>query len=98
MLVFSYLNQKLTILSDLYVKIYLTDRHPVCRHGRTTAVDERSEVSFSIPRGTLPWQPILRAKSTPPIHTLDLSSRAVREISACGEKCNRRRSVLLTGL
>jgi len=69
MLVFSYLNQKLTILSDLYVKIYLTDRHPVCRHGRTTAVDERSEVSFSIPQGTLPWQPILRAKSTPPQST-----------------------------
>jgi len=98
MLVFLIL-KKLTIFSDFYVKIYRTDLHSVCMDGsRTMAVDEPSEVIFSIPRGTLPWQPILWAKSTPPIHTLDLSSRAVREISACGEKCNRRRSVLLTGL
>jgi len=29
------------------------------------AVDERSEVRFSIPQGTLPWQPILWTKSRP---------------------------------
>ena len=34
------------------------------RDTRSMAVDERSEVSFSIPQGTLPWQPILWAKST----------------------------------
>ena len=37
----------------------------------------------------------------PPVHTFDWSSRAVREISACGEKCNHRpidRSGLLIGL
>jgi len=28
------------------------------------AVDERSGVSFSVPQGTLPWQPILWAKLT----------------------------------
>jgi len=30
-----------------------------CSDGRTVAVDERPEISFSITRGTLPWQPIL---------------------------------------
>jgi len=29
-----------------------TDLHRICRDGRTMAVDERSEVPFSIPRGT----------------------------------------------
>ena len=39
--------------------------HEICRIGRPLTVDERCEVIFfSIPRGTLPWQPILWAKST----------------------------------
>ena len=37
---------------------YRTDLHQICRVGRTTAVYQRSEVSFSTPQGTLPWQPI----------------------------------------
>jgi len=43
------------------LSIYRTDLHQICRFGKTMAVDEteRSEVSFSIPQGTLPWQPIL---------------------------------------
>jgi len=40
-------------------KSTVTDLRPVCTDVRTMAVDERSEVSFSIPPGTLPWQPIL---------------------------------------
>ena len=40
-------------------KSTVTDLRPVCTDVRTVAVDERSEVSFSIPPGTLPWQPIL---------------------------------------
>ena len=39
-----------------YLKIYRTNLHQVCRVGRTVAVDERSEVSFLIPHGTLLWQ------------------------------------------
>jgi len=31
-----------------YLNIYWTDLHQICRVARTTAVDERSEVSFSI--------------------------------------------------
>ena len=31
---------------------------------RTTAVDNQSEISFSIPQGTLPWQPIFVGLST----------------------------------
>jgi len=38
--------------------------HEICRIGRTLVVDERSNVIFSIPQGTLLWQPILWAKST----------------------------------
>jgi len=48
---------------------YQTDLHPVFRVGRTVAVGEWSEVGFSIPQGTLPWQPILWAKSTFSPHT-----------------------------
>ena len=41
-----------------YLNIYRTDLHEICRIGGTSAVDERSEVTFLIPRGTLPWQPV----------------------------------------
>ena len=42
--------------------------HEICRIGRTLAVDERSEVIFSICQGMLPWQPILCTKSTSSTH------------------------------
>jgi len=42
-----------------YLKICQTDRRQCSRVRGTTAVDSRSEIRFSIPRGTLPWQPIL---------------------------------------
>ena len=35
-----------------------TDLYEIFNGGRTMAVDERSEVSFSITQGMLPWQPI----------------------------------------
>ena len=75
------------------LNIYRTDRHPVCRIGRTVAVHERSEVSFSIPQGTLPWQPVLWAKSTSNPHIwLDwVRVQSTRSLRAA-------RSVLLTGL
>jgi len=42
-----------------YLKIYETDHRRVCRVGRTPAVDDQSEIRFSIHQeGTLPWQPI----------------------------------------
>jgi len=37
-----------------YLKIY----RQIFRVGRTIAVDDRSEISFSITQRTLPWQPI----------------------------------------
>jgi len=39
-----------------YLSIYRTYLHRICRDGRTMAVDERREVRFSIPQGTLRWQ------------------------------------------
>ena len=47
-----------------YPDIYRTDLHDICRIGRTLAADERCELIFSIPQGTLPWQPILWANLT----------------------------------
>ena len=47
-----------------YLNIYRTDLHEICTIVRPLAVDELFEVIFSIPQGTLPWQPILWAKST----------------------------------
>jgi len=54
------------ILSDFYQTNYLNIDHlqEICTIGGTFAVDKRSEVTFSIPQETLPWQPILWAKST----------------------------------
>jgi len=46
------------------INIYRTDFHEICSIGKPLAVDEQSEVFFSIPQGTLPWQPILWTKST----------------------------------
>jgi len=47
-----------------YLNIHQTDLHEIYSIGRTMAIDERCEVIFSIPQGTLPRQPILWAKST----------------------------------
>ena len=41
-----------------YLKIYQTDLRQIFRAGRTMAVDDRSEISFLIPQGTLLWQPV----------------------------------------
>ena len=37
-----------------YLKIYGTDLRQFLRVGKTTAVDDQAEISFSIPQGTLP--------------------------------------------
>jgi len=34
-----------------YLNFYVTDLHEICSIGRTLAIDERSEVIFSIPWG-----------------------------------------------
>jgi len=41
-----------------YLKICRTDLHHSFRVGRTLAMDDQSEIGFSIPQRTLPWQPI----------------------------------------
>jgi len=56
------------VISVRHLNIYRTDLHEIFRIARTLAVDERSEVSFLISRRTLPWQPILWAKSTSITH------------------------------
>jgi len=45
-----------------YFKIYRTDLRQIFRVGRTTAVDDQSEISFSILQRTLPQQPVLVAQ------------------------------------
>jgi len=40
-----------------YLKIYSTNLCHILRI-RTMAVHDQTEISFSIPQGTLPWQPI----------------------------------------
>jgi len=43
-----------------YLKICRTDFRQIFTAGRRTmAVDDPSEIGVSIPRGTLPWQPVL---------------------------------------
>ena len=39
------------------LKIYHMDLHHIFRIVRTMAVDDQTEISFSIPQGTLLWQP-----------------------------------------
>jgi len=68
------------ILSDqLCEHLPHVDIHPICTDGITMVVVCVEEVSFSIPQDTLPWQPNSLANSTSsPVHTFELSSRAVR--------------------
>jgi len=42
---------------------YKTDLHQIFRDGRHVGVDIQSGIGFRIGQGTLPWQPILGAKS-----------------------------------
>jgi len=35
-----------------------SDLRQLFGNGRTTAVEDQSEISFSMPQQTLPWQPI----------------------------------------
>jgi len=77
---------------------------PICRVGRTVAVDEWSEVSFSIPEGTLPWQLILWVKSTSSrhiwleftCHLQDLGVRREVQLQTYQQKCFINRFVSAT--
>jgi len=42
---------------------YKTDLHQIFRGGSDIGVDVQSDIGFQIGQGTLPWQPILGAKS-----------------------------------
>ena len=41
-----------------YLEIGYIDLHQIFRVGRTPAVYDQHEITFSIPQGSLPWQPI----------------------------------------
>jgi len=73
------------------LNIYQTNIHEICTIGTTWAADERSEVSSMIPRGTLPWQPILWPKSTQNPHTYYTSN-------AWAQRHTTSRNVLFLGL
>ena len=61
---FSYLFIVIDFCQTIYLNIYWTDLHQICKDGRTTALDKQSEVKFFIPQGMLPWQPLWCAQST----------------------------------
>ena len=48
----------LTILvRPIFSEIYRSDLRQIFSVGRTVGIDNQSEISSSIPQGTLPWQP-----------------------------------------
>ena len=51
---------------------YKTDLHLIFRDGRHVVVDVHSGIDFPIGQGTLPWQPILCAKSAEIVDTPSL--------------------------
>ena len=53
-----------------YLDIYRTDLYENRKIDRNLAVDERSQVIYSIAQETLLWQPILWAKSTSKLHVV----------------------------
>jgi len=79
--------EKLTILSDHHLLDY---PYEICTIGRNTAVDQRSEVCFSIPRGTLPWQPIF-GLSPGPVHRIGFACDALEATYDKKCKCCARR-------
>jgi len=54
----TYFLVEIPFLKTNFLKIYRTDLRQMFVVGRTVAVDERREISFSIRQDTLPWQPI----------------------------------------
>ena len=46
-------------VGSIVLKIYRTDHRQIFRVGRLIAVDDQSEIGFSIVQGTLPGQPVL---------------------------------------
>jgi len=44
-----------------YHKIYRSYLRQIFGVGRTMAADYQSKITFSIPQGTLPWQPVFAA-------------------------------------
>jgi len=63
-----------------------TDIHRI--HSKTTAVAEWSEVSFSIPQGPLPWQPISWGE-------IDLQSTHLARVRVPSQDLGVRREVQL---
>ena len=55
----------------------LTDLRHISRVGRNAALDDESEICFSTPQGTLPWQPIFAGL----MHTNDFASHSVDGVS-----------------
>jgi len=51
------------LLAQRDLRNYKTDLHQLFRNGRHVGVDVHSGIGFAIGQGTLPWQPILSAKS-----------------------------------
>jgi len=55
------------------LRMYQTDLHQISRVGRHVAVDVQSGIGFAITEGTLPWQPVLGAKSAKRLPLLGLA-------------------------
>ena len=77
-LCFIFIIFNLTIFQANYLIIYWTDLHHICVIRRTMPVDERSEVSFSLPQGLLPWQVATNFVGPIQAQSTELGSRAIR--------------------
>jgi len=65
-----------------YIDFCRAGYHQIFRVGRTVAVDNQIDISFSIAQGALPRQPIILVLST------QLSSGDIRQMTlAYGKKC-----------
>jgi len=88
------------MIQTFNLNIYRIDLHPTCRDGKAVVVDVRSEVIFwSLKEWCCGNQ--FCGRIWPSVHTFDLSSCAIHEISVYGEKCNHmpiNGCVLLIGL
>ena len=74
----------LTIFSNQLSEHLLDWSSPNFHSGRTMAVDDQYEISFSIPLRTLPWQPIFVGF----IHRTGFRWHSADGVSAYGKKCN----------
>jgi len=86
----TYFLVEIPFLKTNFLKIYRTDLRQMFVVGRTVAVDERREISFSIRQNTLPWQPIFSATLfLQELHWLKVEQRIEYKLAVLVYRCLR---------